>query len=519
MQKNNLYIILSIFVLVVFSLPFFSQYLYNWDAGQFALGLENYSIIQHQPHPPGYPIFIGLGKILNIWFSANFSLNIVSLLFAALAVIFLFLLSRILLKNQALAVVTTCFLIFNPVFWFYRELALTYTIDAFIGIFLVWNFLKIKENNNYLYLSSLILGLAGGFRPTLIILLFPLFCLNYFYIKKPKAKKIIISMIILIITILTWFIPMIIVSGGFSDYWFAWQNLTKASAEETSLTAQQIKTFSAVLVAGINVLFIPLFFSLYLFIKQKMYRKIKQRPFFWIIILWFIPATTVYCLAHFGQPGYILLILPIFIILSIWGIKYLNDRKWGRIIILLAIFIQASMFIFLNNKVTQPEYYNNTSLVARAVHKVNPWFFKFNQSMIRNNDYKLSMLINDIQKHKPKSTLIVAVRNLVYPGDYGLEKRNDDNFRQMMYYLPNYTIYEVDKSRDFYIKGVDYTTKNIGKKQIKIDPKYKRVIFLAYYIEDQDKPNNVLLSKHINYYKANIEDVSSFEFLGFEFVK
>ncbi len=33
------------------------------DSVNFALGVRHFDVAQHQPHPPGYPIFIALGKL------------------------------------------------------------------------------------------------------------------------------------------------------------------------------------------------------------------------------------------------------------------------------------------------------------------------------------------------------------------------------------------------------------------------------------------------------------------------
>src|SRR5213592_2521696 len=48
-------------------LPYRARMLYNWDAVQFALALEEYDVGKHQPHPPGYILYVGLGRIANAW--------------------------------------------------------------------------------------------------------------------------------------------------------------------------------------------------------------------------------------------------------------------------------------------------------------------------------------------------------------------------------------------------------------------------------------------------------------------
>ena len=43
----------------LFSLP---PSLDDIDAVNFALGVRDFDVARHQPHPPGYPLFIALGK-------------------------------------------------------------------------------------------------------------------------------------------------------------------------------------------------------------------------------------------------------------------------------------------------------------------------------------------------------------------------------------------------------------------------------------------------------------------------
>ena len=46
-------------------LPFLPTSLEDLDSINFALGVRHYDISQHQPHPPGYPLFIGAAKVLH----------------------------------------------------------------------------------------------------------------------------------------------------------------------------------------------------------------------------------------------------------------------------------------------------------------------------------------------------------------------------------------------------------------------------------------------------------------------
>src|SRR3954463_5379427 len=44
-------------------LPFLAPALEDIDSMNFALGLHHYDPALHQPHPPGYPVFIAVGRL------------------------------------------------------------------------------------------------------------------------------------------------------------------------------------------------------------------------------------------------------------------------------------------------------------------------------------------------------------------------------------------------------------------------------------------------------------------------
>src|SRR5215210_8744581 len=44
-------------------LPFLTPRLAHWDAVNYALGLHTFNVAAHQPHPPGSPYYILLGRM------------------------------------------------------------------------------------------------------------------------------------------------------------------------------------------------------------------------------------------------------------------------------------------------------------------------------------------------------------------------------------------------------------------------------------------------------------------------
>jgi hypothetical protein len=64
-RTSPLLLSLSLFLLVIVTrVPFKSDLLYSMDSVNFALALDQYSIPVHQPHPPGYFLYVMLGRLL-----------------------------------------------------------------------------------------------------------------------------------------------------------------------------------------------------------------------------------------------------------------------------------------------------------------------------------------------------------------------------------------------------------------------------------------------------------------------
>ncbi|MEM6985968.1 MAG: hypothetical protein AAF499_05465, partial [Pseudomonadota bacterium] len=42
----------------------------DYDAVNFLLALRDFDVAQHQPHPPGAPLFIAMGKVL-VWLGVD----------------------------------------------------------------------------------------------------------------------------------------------------------------------------------------------------------------------------------------------------------------------------------------------------------------------------------------------------------------------------------------------------------------------------------------------------------------
>ena len=104
---------------VVSRIPFRSRFLYHWDSVNFALGMEQFNVRLHQPHPPGYLLYVLLGRLVDSFVGdANASLVWISLVSGGLTVSMVYLLGRRLF-GQTEAIVGALLALTGPAFWFY----------------------------------------------------------------------------------------------------------------------------------------------------------------------------------------------------------------------------------------------------------------------------------------------------------------------------------------------------------------------------------------------------------------
>src|SRR6266511_1850084 len=151
---------LLLFVITIATrVPFTSKMLYHMDSVNFAMAMDHYDVVMHQPHPPGYFLYVMLGRFLNFFVhDANVALVSLSILFGALTVVVIYYLGKE-LYNPECALLAALLAITSPNLWFHGEVALTYVIEAFFSTwiaFLCWKVLKGEER--LIWIAAIVLA-------------------------------------------------------------------------------------------------------------------------------------------------------------------------------------------------------------------------------------------------------------------------------------------------------------------------------------------------------------------------
>lgn len=170
-KKNYISILLFVTTFIIY-VNGISPSVFGGDSGDFLTAIITKGI----PHPSGYPLYTLSGIIfenLPLGHTAAWRVGVASSLFASLSVVFMYLISYELVKNKAIAVISSLTLAFIYPFWIYAEVAEVFSLH-FLFILLI-SFILIRyinsRSNKYLYLLSFVIGLSLTNNLTILLIL------------------------------------------------------------------------------------------------------------------------------------------------------------------------------------------------------------------------------------------------------------------------------------------------------------------------------------------------------------
>jgi hypothetical protein len=305
--------LLSILVLAT-RVAFRSHYLYDIDSVNFALGMRRFDPSVHQPHPPGYFLYVLLGRAANLRFhDANTALLAISIAAGCGALCTIYALAYNWFGRNAAAFAGLIFA-FSPLAWFHGTVALTYGVEQFFsglaGYFL-WRVYGGAQR--FIVPAALTVGLAAGFRPSFLLFLGPLMLFSVVFAPGRLSRaRLLGGAAVLGLTLAAWFLPMVSSSGGLHAYSSSLVSLWRvAPAKQTVFNSNPTVSLARLIsIAGIYLLCFGCA-ALAAFRRGRTEVAITQRTkvFIW---MWVAPGLLFFTLIFllFVNSGYLLVISP-----------------------------------------------------------------------------------------------------------------------------------------------------------------------------------------------------------------
>jgi transmembrane protein TMEM260 (protein O-mannosyltransferase) len=229
---------------LVAHLAFLPSTLEDIDSLNFALGLHDFDPTKHQPHPPGYPIFMALGKLARAVVPSDpKALATLGAIFGALAV---FPLVALFGSIEALepqqdrtrpvlaSVLATVLVIASPLYWFNAlrpmsdipGLAVTLAAQAALAAAYVRQRMDpsrtpeaLEASGKMIVLGAFLAAIAIGFRSQAAVLTLPLLMVVLLQrAGRGAAGALLGSAMTFSIGLLLWAIPLVVASGGLAAY-------------------------------------------------------------------------------------------------------------------------------------------------------------------------------------------------------------------------------------------------------------------------------------------------------------
>jgi hypothetical protein len=202
---------------VVTRLAFMTQTLYAFDSANYALAVRDfYSVAFHQPHPPGYPLYVFFGRAINLAVQdANRSLVLEGIAWSAIAVASTIALARAMF-GRALALLAGLLLVCTVGFWGYGEVAYPYVALAGETATLALLAHSILAGRHRLAIAlALVWAISLGVRWDGAVFCVPL---GLWAMWRIPWRQRALTVALAALVVAAWAVPMIVLSGGWDVY-------------------------------------------------------------------------------------------------------------------------------------------------------------------------------------------------------------------------------------------------------------------------------------------------------------
>lgn len=148
---------------------------WDWDEVLFCLAVRAYNVAWHYPHPPGFPLYIGLGKVARLFTGSDFhALQAVNVIAAMAVFPVMFWLARTLKLSFLFSFVAAFLFSFLPNVWFFGGTAFSDVPAMVLFLAAIAAYLGAGTSARRYLIASILFGAALLIRPqNALVVVFP----------------------------------------------------------------------------------------------------------------------------------------------------------------------------------------------------------------------------------------------------------------------------------------------------------------------------------------------------------
>jgi hypothetical protein len=307
-----------VLAVLVTRVPFMTQTLYGFDSANYALAVGRfYNVAFHQPHPPGYPLYVALARAFDlVLHDANRSLVVESIGWSTLAVGCTVALGRRLYGSTA-GLLAGFLLAFTVGFWGYGEVAYPYVaLAGETASLALLAHLALAGHRRAVVAFGVAWAVAVGVRWDGAVFCVPLWV---WLLWRPTWRLRVLSISLALAGVVAFAIPTVMLSGGWDTYRATLSDYLRVWSPQSAFVVGDYASGGETQ-AGYNLNFLVNYLRQMLGVGLLLVPYLLGRRFgpaslaadgrSRFLAVWTLPPLLVYVFAHLGEPGYVLSLAP-----------------------------------------------------------------------------------------------------------------------------------------------------------------------------------------------------------------
>lgn len=369
------------------------------DNVNLALSLEKFDPRIHQPQPPGYPLFVVSGRILNFFVhNAERSFAVISIMVCALCLPAAFALGKRMFSSWAGAAAVLLLLV-NPVFW---HSSLDGPLRPYLALFSLltayccwrcWN-----GEKRFAIWSAVALGIGSGFRPDLGVFLFPLWAISS-WVGTKSWKTLLQAAAVLAAIAAAWAGALVVAMGGFHSFITVMLGYTIDQSRPESIVfgssiLSWLKQLNRLVIwNGLGIMTWIWALPFYFRNRDRFALDSPQAAFFFA---WLVPGWIVQALIHVAAPGHTLASVAGLCVLG----GYVLSLAGGRDVLLSGALI-LNVMLFLDFFPLPAAASSARKQVPSARNALLFGTYETSIGMVRDLDEVAKVTLNEIREFTP----------------------------------------------------------------------------------------------------------------------